>query len=466
VNVPDLVEHVQERLVALGVVTDPVAPVIVACSGGLDSMVLLHALRFAEPNGSVRALAVAHLDHGMRAGSDADARWLGGVCEAWNVRLFSERLGHPPTSEAEARSARYAFFESVRREAAAAWILTAHHADDQAETVLFRVLRGTGIEGLQGIPAIRAPGIARPLLGLWREDLEAYAAATGLRWRHDATNDHLGYARNVLRHEVVPAVEARVACGARRALVRLADVAGQDEAAWTEALPAILAQLDVLDENEETSMSVTAMRSLGRGLRSRVLRHLAQRFGCTIDYASTRRGSAFMDDARSGTSIEFGGGVVLRRDLDRLVIAPVSATTVDEPLVIRGLETGSGRAVLGGRSIPVSWAVGPETMIHRGANLVEPMENTEHIETVEHFSAAALDFPLTVRSREAGDRIVLPGGTRKLKKVLLEARIPSSARHTVPVVVDCTGRVLWVVGVARTHLVGTEGETMSIRISE
>jgi tRNA(Ile)-lysidine synthase len=469
VNVPELVEHVRERLVALGVVTDraapvsapdglPVAaPVIVACSGGLDSMVLLHLLRFAGLISGAQALVVAHLDHGMRGGSGADARWLGGVCEAWNVRLFSERLEHAPTSEAEARSARYAFFESVRRTTAATWILTAHHADDQAETVLFRVLRGSGIEGLKGIPAIRRPGIARPLLGLWREDLEAYAAAAGLRWRHDVTNDHLGYARNVLRHEIVPVVEARVAHGARRALVRLADVAAQDEAAWTEAFPAILAPLDVCEVDGETSFSVAAMRALGRGLRSRVLRQLAESVGRTLDHASTRRASAFVDDARSGTSIELGGGVALRRDLDRLAMGPVSVATTDQPLEIGSLAPGAGCAVLGGRSIPVSWSIGPTPATHHSA------DRGSH---VERFSAAALDLPLTVRSREAGDRIALPGGTRKLKKILLEARIPSSTRDAVPVVVDRTGRVLWVVGVARTHLVGTKGETLSLRISE
>ncbi len=189
-----LSRRVGAALEDLGVRDDHGSPtLVVAFSGGLDSCALLHVLRFAlRP---VAHLVAAHFDHGMRPGSVADAAWARGVCTAWGVEYASERAASPPAGEADARDARYDFLERMRRRYAPALVLTAHHADDQAETVLFRILRGTGIDGLRGMPAAREPGIVRPMLGLWREELEAYAASVGLRWREDPTNEHLGYAR-------------------------------------------------------------------------------------------------------------------------------------------------------------------------------------------------------------------------------------------------------------------------------
>jgi len=213
---------------ALGdLVGDPVAGrMVVAFSGGLDSCVLLHLLRFGATGDA--EILVAHFDHAMRRESAADADWVRGLCQAWGLAVTIARAEATLTSEDTARVARYDFLERVRAEEGGGRLLTAHHADDQAETVLFRVLRGTGIEGLSGIPTSREPGIIRPLLGFWREELEAYAGAVGLSWRDDASNADLGYARNAIRGSLLPLAETHVARGARRALVRLAGIAREN----------------------------------------------------------------------------------------------------------------------------------------------------------------------------------------------------------------------------------------------
>ncbi len=442
------------------------ATLVVAFSGGLDSCVLLHLLRFSMRPGA--RLVAAHFDHAMRPGSAADASWARGVCAAWDVAYVSERSGSAPGAEEAARDARYDFLERVRRRFAPARVLTAHHADDQAETVLFRILRGTGIGGLRGMPGTREPGIVRPLLGFWREELEAHAAAVGLRWREDPTNEQLGYARNTLRHEILPVAEARVSAGARRALVRLAAVAEREEEAWAEVLPDVLAELGVASgaaRGAGLSLDRDATAALGPALRARVLRWAASRCGGTLDEAATARAVTFATAGQSGTRVELGGGLELRRELDRLELTGPEAPSPDEALVIERPDEGWGRAIVGGRAIGVRWCPwrsGPHVRrTEAGMGTTEAEEAS--------FAVEDLAFPLTVRGRRPGDRISLPGGTSKLKKVLLAARVPAGLRATLPVVVDASGRVLWVPGVARAVAPGktddvAEEPMMTIRI--
>jgi tRNA(Ile)-lysidine synthase len=427
--------------------------VIVALSGGLDSCVLLHLLRFGSRPGP--SLAAAHYDHAMRDESAADALWVRGLCRAWGVPCTIERAAAAPRSEAAARRARYAFLERVRAGEGADRVLTAHHADDQAETVLFRVLRGTGVEGLAGIPARGEGSILRPLLACWRDELEAYARRVGLTWRDDVTNDELGYARNVIRHRILPEAEASVAPGARRALVRLARLAAAEEEAWNGLLESLLGSVEVTGEGGtedrgEIVVSRDALLALHVAVRARILRSLVARLGRTLDEGGTTLAVQFSSSGRSGGGVSLGGGVELRRRLDRLVLLRPTAAEPDRTLTIPDAGPGRGTVRLAGRPIEVSWA-------GRGG------EQGVAVETLE---LSADRLPVVVRAPAPGDRIRLPGGTKKLKKLFLEARIPADRRAEVPVVVDAEGTVVWVPGVARAVESGGErsGPTVTIGI--
>src|SRR5687767_12137918 len=180
--------------------------VLVACSGGLDSVVLLHLFRESAELLGVRVSA-AHFDHAMRDDSGADADWVAGLCRAWTIPLLRDRAQQNLRAEADARVARYAFLERAAASAGADRIATGHHADDQAETVLFRLLRGTGLDGLSGIP-VRRGQVIRPLLLASREELESYARSHRLSWREDLSNRSLAFARNRIRTGLLPAIEA------------------------------------------------------------------------------------------------------------------------------------------------------------------------------------------------------------------------------------------------------------------
>lgn len=431
-----VIERFCERLAEIPVD----GPTVVAVSGGLDSCVLLHLARFTAME-SGREWIAAHFDHAMRPTSRDDAFWVAGLCRAWGVPLHVARASEAPASEDDARRARYDFLEAVRARVGACLVLTAHHADDQAETVLFRLLRGTGSKGLGGIPVRRGHAILRPLLDVWRAELLEYAEASKLSWREDPTNRSQEYARNALRHRILPDVERLVAPGARQALVRLADLSRDEEEAWESVLPRLMEPLDVREAGNGLSLDRAALATLHPGVRARVLRALAGRIGVSLDLVVTRLAVDFASSGGSGRAIDLGGDLTLGIELDRAVLGRALPVEEDRPLTIGDRGPGRGAVVLAGEAVPVAWG-GDEPVRRRRA---------------ERFDPEALRFPLVVRSRRPGDRMRLPGGTKKVKKILLERRIPPSERHRVPLLVDAEGEVLWIPGMARAERTRREG---------
>jgi tRNA(Ile)-lysidine synthase len=411
---------------------------VVAVSGGLDSVVLLHMLRFTAAPGA--SLVVAHFDHGMRPSSGDDAHWVAGLAASWGLPSRVGRAADRLTSEGGAREARYAFLEEVRRESGARLVLTAHHADDQAETVLFRALRGTGHAGLAGMAAYR-DRLLRPLLSFWREELEAYGRTARLDWREDESNRSLRFARNALRHRVLPDIERMVAPGARRALVRLADLAREEEAGWESVVAALLESLELEQRDGRHSVDRRRLEALHPAVRARVLRTLAAKVGRSLDEATTRRAVEFVATAASGVVIDLGGAVTLRKDLDRIAVGAATTVPADRAVHIPDTRPGAGSALLAGRVISVSWGGDVAASGYEAAS----------------FDADELRFPLCVRARLPGDRIRLQGGTKKVKKLLLERRIPETERGCVPLLVDAAGDVLWIPGLARAAQCAADG---------
>jgi tRNA(Ile)-lysidine synthase len=404
---------------------------LVAFSGGLDSACLLHLLRFG---GSRLRVHAAHYDHAMRAGSAADADWVRGLCRAWDVPLARGRAERAPRSEAAARDLRYAFLHDAAARTGADLILTAHHADDQAETVLFRMARGTGLAGLAGI-AVRRGLIVRPLLPFTRAELLAYARACGLQWREDPSNRGLRFARNRIRLTLLPALES-LRPGATRRIAALAERAAEAESAWRTVVRAAVGEAVLSRSPREFALARDRLLSYHPHVRARVMRHLLNELGSRPDRAGTRAAVEFISSGASGGGIELAGGVRLEREFDRILIrSRPAATPVDTPLVIRTTASGSGSFVAGGQRYLAQWTTEP-----RGAGAGHTAA----------FDPSSLQFPLELRAWQPGDRIRLPYGSKKLKKLLQERRVGHGGRARVPVLGDAAGRILWVVGVARS----------------
>jgi len=184
----------------------------IAFSGGLDSTVLLHLLASLAKSESLPPLSAVHIHHGLQAAADAWPQHCQSVCDALGVPLLVERVKVQPGASLEraARDARYAVFSSLTQ--ANDVLLTGQHRDDQAETLMFRLLRGAGVRGLSAMPAQRSVGqgtLVRPLLDISRAELEAYAQAHQLNWIEDPSNQDRQFSRNYLRHQVMPLLTGR-----------------------------------------------------------------------------------------------------------------------------------------------------------------------------------------------------------------------------------------------------------------
>lgn len=466
---------------------------VVGVSGGLDSMTLLHLFLCLARNDrrqparpsqrqSVRQdrqrpvlpdrqrpafpeIVAVHLDHRMSPGSGATARWVEEMCEEWGVSCHVSATPSPPSSEAEGRTLRYRFFEETRREAGpGAVVATGHTADDQAETVLFRIARGAGLQGMRGVLPERPPGVVRPLLPFWRRELAAYAAEHGVPFRDDPTNLDLRWTRNRLRHEVLPALEEAVP-GAASALAALASTSRTHVEALDHLLDDQIAALvasphpssvgPARDARRPPAASAPGPRPSSAGslppsgfdldhhrllalpdaVVALALRRAVSRLGGRLGRAATRDLLRFAKESQSGRRIDVPGGVTVTRDLDRLRIevADRPASSVERPaapeVVVAG-EQGEGRFATGGLEVHAAWGPAPPD----GFPLVAP------------FVPGEVRFPLAVRPWRPGDWIEARYGKKKVKKLLLEARIPTDRRTGYPVLADATGKLLWVPG--------------------
>jgi tRNA(Ile)-lysidine synthase len=409
--------------------------VTVALSGGLDSRVLLDLLA------SLRKawrwdLSAAHFDHRMRSESGEEAEWVRAKCAALPVPLEIGRAAFAPGSEAEARELRYRFLYRARDNLGGGWLVTAHQADDQAETVLFRLLRGSGLKGLSGIPARRSPGTVRPLLPFWRAELAEHARSRGLEYLSDPTNLDLKYRRNWIRHRLIPYIESRDRSHLREELVRLADLARRASTVVGEITEQTASRLISHSAEGRISVARTPFLAYDNKVRAHLLRALVARVGPPPGRVGTRIALEFINRCSSGRGIDLSGGIRLCREFDLLLIERrvPERSSPDEELVIRDCRSGCGEVSIAGRRWRVRWMPGRLA--------------ADSGEQFACFDPAELQFPLTVRCWRPGDRIRLNVGTRKLKKVFVDHRVGRSRRSGYPLIVDQSS-VLWIVGLLK-----------------
>ena len=376
---------------------------LVALSGGLDSTVLLHALVELRPRLAAPVAAV-HIDHGLSCRSAAWTEHCADFCAGLGVPLAVRKLrialkpGDSP--EASAREARYAAIEALLEQGDA--LLTAHQRDDQAETLLLLLLRGSGPRGLSAMPLARPFGkgrLLRPLLGFGRDDLEGYARDRGLQWIEDESNRETRFDRNFLRRQVMPLLRERWPA-ASETLARSAGLCAEAEAlvrGQTEKdLAAVATDDDELPVGRLLERPIEQQRALVRlwidrqGLPPPDHRRLAE----LLRQVCEARAGRTLCVAWPGAEVHRYRGMLVAH-------APVPA--------------------FDGENLRLSWG---------GDGLCELPAALGFLERLNGLG----DGPLEVRFRAGGERLETPAGTRALKKVFQEAGVPAWLRSRVPLV--------------------------------
>jgi tRNA(Ile)-lysidine synthase len=327
---------------------------LVAVSGGIDSVALAHALHEISQTLELK-LAIGHVNHGLRgAASDADeasvaalAATLGLPARSVRVDPRAARAGGPsrdrPTLQEAARRLRYDALRGLADEMAAAYIATAHTTDDQAETVLLRLLRGTGPDGLAGIPERSPDGrIVRPLLHASRAQIVSFAAERGLIWREDASNQSGVYARNRLRRDWLPGLAREFNPRLLRALAGLAEAQRKDSE-WIESQVEREALERFGMKGSRLRIQTDGWRELPEALSRRLARSALERCGVArlVSRRHLERMDAFLRSGALGRTLELPGGLRLTRDRSGVHLGPIRETdrAVSAPHMLSSVAT-------------------------------------------------------------------------------------------------------------------------------
>src|SRR5262245_7883345 len=417
--------------------------VLVAVSGGSDSVALLHLFARLREESPV-PLGAAQLNHAVRGSeSDQDERFVADLARRLIVPLHTTKL--PAGSldardegwEAAARKARYQFLRETAGQIGASRVAMGHTKDDQAETVLMRLLRGSGRRGLGGVhPAVEGVFI-RPLLGFSKDEMAATLRERGEAWREDASNRSLERLRNRVRHELLPALRRDYNPDLVEVLARTAEVF-REEDDYLSMVTAEIARRLIRSEPQGLTLGIPALRALPAALRRRLLRAFVER-GCPPglpppDFALTSALESLIGEARHGAAATLSSGLearVLYADL--VMVRLIEAPSQVVPLPIPGQASLPGLGVkLSARQAAVSEVGDPKQDATMERALLD---------------ADALPGPLAVRHRRKGDlfRPLGAPGESKLKSYFIDRKVPRPLRDRVPLVV--TGdRIAWVVG--------------------
>lgn len=403
----------------------PGETVLCALSGGADSVCLLHLL-WETGKRQGFSVAAGHFDHKIRPESGEDAAFCASFCQKRGIPFFLGGAQVPDYAqthglglEEAARILRYRFLEETAKKIGAARIATAHNAEDNAETLLLHLLRGTGLRGLGGIAPVRG-NLIRPLLTTRREEIEAYLAAHHLPHVEDRTNTDTAYTRNYLRHEVLPLLTARNP-GLIEGLGRSARSFRRDNA-YLEQRAATFSARGV-ETTQGISYPAAELAVLPEAISCRVVQQLVERLSPgTVLSATHREGvlSLCRSDSPSA-ALPLPDGLTARRVYQDLVLEKKAAQTVQ----------GSTELPLPGALCWNGWQISATAAVCPEGKFNQP--------TCFYLQAQG---PLVLRSRETGDEITLPARNRKrIKKLLIESHIPKTERDMLPVFTQ-QGRVV------------------------
>lgn len=432
--------------------------ILLALSGGADSVALFHALVALRPKFQYELFA-AHLNHALRgAESDRDEAFVRGLCARMGIHLAVERADGlervPGNLEERARTVRHQFLKAAARQMGADYIALAHQADDQAETVLMRLMRGAGVAGLGAMLASAPGGVIRPLLEVRRAAILAYLKEINAAFAEDSTNAFLKYDRNRVRHQLMPLLEVNFAPGLGGRLPELAE-----EMREVHNLLGTLAERALSDcRNDDGSLNLDRFNLLHPAVASAALRrYLETRVGDLrrFERAHFQAVRKLCLNGPPNGRIVLPNGWLVRRVYGKLFIMESEEPGKDEacsfevPLPFEGLTV-----------------VEAARMVFQSSLIPRTEAQMPYDAQTAVFDARKMRGGLSVRNFNPGDRIEPLGlaGSRKVKEVFIDNKIPVEQRRRFPVVM-LDGQVAWLPGLTRSRIAlvsATTAEVMQV----
>jgi tRNA(Ile)-lysidine synthase len=431
--------------------------VAIACSGGADSVALLRILlELREELGIV--LSVAHFHHQIRgAEADADQQFVQDLATMHQL-AFHFGSGDVParassqkiSMETAARDLRHQWFAELIQQRKTDLIATAHTQDDQAETVLMRILRGTGARGLAGIaPAQKAKYLVRPLLTTSRQEIEAYLKTIGQPWREDSSNLDVVHTRNRIRHSLLPLLERDFNPAIRQTLADTAELARAEEEYWStelfQLLPRLIMQGKPSRSGRSTSgdsegvlaLDIVALRAIPLALQRQVLHRTAERLGVSLEFKHIQQLTALMEGSRQGKSLVLPDDLMVNRSVRELQFSRKASKAPEDYSYLL--------AIPGEVAVPELGSTIRATLISDGKQKVSGYNEASLL------NPNLLGPELMVRNWRAGDRF-FPAHSqspKKVKELLQPGRLGETfslaQRKTWPVI-ECSGQIVWMRG--------------------
>lgn len=415
--------------------------IVVACSGGPDSLALLHILARFRLEYNISIVAV-HIDHMLRGEESAlEAAFVVDFCaernlicyhKAINVPQFMEETGM--SGEEAARVVRYQYLRQIAEKIGGAKIATGHHRDDQAETVLMNMLRGAGSAGIRGIQPINGD-VIRPLLSVNRTEIIAYCKAEQLDPRFDSSNTNLNYLRNRIRIHLLPELEKQYNSTVKDALCKTATIIG-DEHDFIQKSAAILWSQVVEECEKFLHIAAKPMKSVHIAIKREIFRMAIEKkhgslTGISFNHVETLIEMLF--NGRVGSVIRLPGGLTISKSYDGLYIG-------ENPL------SNEKKTGYFGHELMVP---GNTQLSELGIQVIAEMTNTfvKSQPGVAVFDVDDLSLPLFVRTRRIGDHFQPLGfkGSKKIKEFFIDEKVPRQMRDVVPIICDRQG-IIWIGG--------------------
>lgn len=424
---------------------DMIAPgdkVLVGVSGGADSTALLHALKMLQTAVNME-IFVVHVHHGLRGeAADEDAHFVEELCRNWSIPFYLKKAnvrqiaGQWGVSEEEAgRSVRYSFFDEVLTGIQGQKIALAHHQDDQAETILHNIIRGTGLKGLGGMKPIRDGKYIRPFLEVSRSEILNYCTIHCIAYQEDASNNDLIYTRNRIRHQLIPMIEEQFNPDFKASLTRMSEIIREDEAFLSQYCRQLYEE-HVGWEKNTVKIPLPFLLGCPLAVQRRLVRLGLEKFNQQLSGIQHVHVDAVLKAAKhskTGAVIKLPGRISAFKNYDALEISRDISSEAVSPFWYQ-LDI-PGEVYIPELDVRIWVREAAKENVYRSCRRCIYIDRDQ------------LQGKLAVRSRRNGDRFKPFGmkGTKKLSDYFIDQKIPKNRRDKIPLVVD-ESNIVWVAG--------------------